>query len=382
MKNVPILFRDLGKVSSRERTPEGFLSVIADFARTGVQEYYAGELPHDQLPPQYRSDPYAVLRLLRPEAEVFDEASMKSFAHKPVTAGHPPQFVDAKNYRDYQIGFSKGSVEKRENRLRVGLTLQDAETIQQVNDGRDQLSAGYQSEVVWQPGVHPEYGPYDAVQTKIRGNHIAVVDKARGGSELRINDSWPTATTQQGGEPMPESTVKREINGIAVEFSDQGAQAVDHLVKRLGDLDKSMADLKTQLTDAKKDRDKLQGELDAERSNQITDEQIEQRVTERLELIDMARELCKDLDVKGKSLTEIKVAAINHVDSSFDLKGKSDEYVTAVFDTLYARREDPATTSTRQAFAGMPANYNDDIAGEARKRFAERSANAWKGGQA
>ncbi len=378
-----ILFRDLGKVSTRETTPEGFLSVIADFARSGIQEYYAGELPREQLPANFQNDPHTIIRLLRSEDEVFDIQSMKSFAHKPVTAGHPPKFVDNKNYRDYQIGFSKGKVDRNNDRLRVGLTIQDSEIITKVNDGLDQLSAGYESEVVWSPGVDDQYGPYDAIQTKIRGNHIAVVDKARGGSELRINDSWPTATTKpkQKGEDMPD-TVKREINGIAVEFSDQGAQAVDHVLKRLDASETKVESLKTQLKDVQTKAEKLQGELDVEKSKQLTDEQIEQRVTERLAVVDQARELFKDLDPKNKSLTEIKKETISKVNSEFDLKDKSDEYVSAVFDAFYSQREDRSMASMRDSVNPNQTDFNDDLAGKARKKFLERSQNAWKGGQA
>lgn len=375
-----ITFRDIGEISSREETAEGFLRVVADFARTGIQDYRAGELPRDQLPNQFRGDPYQTVRILRPANEVFAPETMRSFANKPVTNDHPPQFVDARNFRKHAVGTAQDEVGRVNDKLRVGLVLQDAEVIDEVKNGKDQLSAGYSSEVIWEAGDDPVFGPYDAKQTNIRGNHIAVVSQARGGPEIRINDSWPEAT-----EPKEEGIkmVERKINGITVEFSDQGAQAVDHLVTEADEVRGTIATVQAQLTDAQKEVERLQGELDAQKSAQLTDEQIETRVTERLTVIDAARKLHPKLDATGKSLVEIKTAAIQHIDSTFVLDGKSAEYIDGVFETFAARPPDQSKESMRKATQHADAhNDHPDIAGDARRAFEERNRNAWKGGEA
>jgi hypothetical protein len=387
-------FRDVGTVSSRTTTPEGFLSVVADFARPGVQPYYAAELDKTKLPAEFQGDPYRQIKVLRPETEVFDSASMSSFGRKPVTNNHPPEFVDSKNYRDYQVGMSDGSVEQQNKRLRVAMTLLDAQAIQAVQDGKDQVSAGYDAELVWEPGVDPVHGAYDAKQTKIRGNHIAIVDKARGGSSIRINDSWPEATQQQQGDDPPmatEKVVEREINGITVAFSDQGAQAVDHVIKRLGEVEGQVTELKAKLTDSQKAQDKLQGELDTERKSKLTDAQIDDMITKRMAVVDQAKELFKDLDPKGKSVAEIKSETVKHVDSEFDLTGKSEDYVSAVFDTMYRKRDKTQTRDSMTKATENLGNQNPDkdtgswydgVAADAKKAYLKRSREAWKGGQA
>lgn len=384
-KVTTILFKDLGTVSSRKTTKEGFLTVVADFARIGIQEYFVGELPRDQIPHDLRDDPYAVVKLLRPENEVFSDASMQSFSKKPITDNHPPFDLDAKNYKDFQVGLSGDVVTKNQDRLRVPLVIQDVDVVKEVKGGKDQLSAGYSAKVVWSPGVHDTFGAYDAIQSDITGNHIAIVSKARGGKSVRINDSWSDfdkTINKKGSIPM---TIKKKVQGITIEFSDQGADAVDGLITALTDSEKSLKEVKQLLTDEKKKTEKLQGELDAEKKNAFSDADIEAKVTERVTVIDHARALVPKLDPTGKTLVDIKKEAIKGVDKDFDLKDadgkdKSEDYVTAVFDTFYLKREKKGTTTAREAGENAGSGNGDEtsISDAAREAYSKRSKDAWK----
>lgn len=370
-------FTDVGEITTRKETPEGFLAVVADFARTGIQEYHAGEMVRGDLPEQFRDNPYQIIRVLRPAEEVFEPEAMKSFGQRPVTNDHPrSKVVDKKNFKRVVVGTTKHRVERNEDKLRVGLVLQDAEAIEDVQKGKDKLSAGYSAELVWKTGTDPVYGPYDAIQTKIRGNHVAVVDSARGGPELKINDSWPSATKPKEAKQMAE----RKINGIAIEFTDQGAQAVDFLAAETKKISDKVATLEAQLVDANRRTEKLQGELDAQKAAQLSDEEIEAKVTERLDLVDEARKLHPKIETANRSLTEIKIAAIAHVDKKIDLKGKSDDYIDGMFASFVARAPDKSRQSMRQATQHADSGDQEfsDPAGDAQREFEERNAKAWR----
>lgn len=376
-------FRDVGELSSREKTPEGFLMVVADFARVGVQDYHAGEFPHDELPSEFQGDPLKIVKMLRSDAEVFDKTSMGSFARKPITDGHPPEFIDAKNFRDFGGGLTRSNVTRHGDKLRVGMTFHNDALIQRVEDGNDQLSAGYDAQIIWGPGTDSVHGHFDAKQTNIQGNHIAVVDKARGGPEVRINDSWPKATPTKDDKPMADE-LKKKINGISVAFSDQGAQAVDFLVAETEKVKGERDALQVQLTDAKAKRDTLQGEFDALKANQLTDAQVEAKAAERTKLIDAAKKLHPELKPEGLSLQEIKTKTIQHVDSkSFDLEGKSADYVDAVFDTLAVKAPSASTNSLDNVFkdAAFKGFEDEGPALKAKKLHDERTKNAWKFGK-
>ena len=149
-------------------------------ARSGTQLYLPSELG---LPPGTVPDPVPVYR---PEGEVFSPACMASFEGKPVTEDHPdlPEGVSAENIRLYQKGHAqnirrgKGT---QENLLLADLVITDPETIRHIRDGKREISCGYTYTLA------EENGRY--VQRDIRGNHIAVVDRGRAGSRVRINDS-------------------------------------------------------------------------------------------------------------------------------------------------------------------------------------------------
>lgn len=389
MKPDVIFFKDLGKVSSRRTTKEGYLSVVADFARVGIQEYYIGEIPRSQVPPDLRDDPFTIVRLLRPEKEVFNDSSMQSFSQKPVTNDHPPEHITSKNFKDFkdfQIGFSGNEVSKNQDRLRVPLLIQDAEAIKEIKAGKDSLSAGYSSKVLWTSGVHDKFGAYDAIQSRIEGNHIAILDRGRGGENVKINDSWSDVNKTKSKKGVTKMALKRKISGVSIEFSDQGAEAVDGLVTALSDSEKEVGKLKVKLVDAKKAADKLQGEFDAEKKNRLSDADVESKVSERLAIVDHARSLSPDLDPKGKTLTDIRKEAVLAVEKDFNFKDengkdKSDEYVTAVFDTFCLTREKKGTKSARKAGEDAGSGSGDEvsIADTARTEYLKRSAEAWKG---
>ena len=67
-------------------TDEGFLICRnVPIARTGTQEYMASELGLDG---------NKVITVIRPEEEVFSDATIASFEGKPVTDDHPSDLVD------------------------------------------------------------------------------------------------------------------------------------------------------------------------------------------------------------------------------------------------------------------------------------------------
>ena len=168
-------------IDSKRRTRDGYLTVSARVARANnVQTYLGSEVGK---PGQ------AMVRVFRPASEVFSADTMQSFAHRPVTLGHPNSSVSAKNWRDVAKGWSDGDVARDGDFIRVSMLLADADAITAVESGTRELSMGYDCTLDFTPGVSPSGEAYDAIQRGIRSNHIAVVAQARGGPELRMGDS-------------------------------------------------------------------------------------------------------------------------------------------------------------------------------------------------
>ncbi|WP_313522251.1 DUF2213 domain-containing protein [Shinella sp.] len=168
-------------IDDKRRTRDGYMTVSARVARAGnVQLYGGAEVGRPEL---------ATVRVYRPADEVFSADTMQSFAHRPVTLGHPSSSVSSTNWRDVAKGWSDGEVVRDGEFVRVSMLLADADTITAVENGTRELSMGYDCSLDWTAGTTPAGEAYDAVQRRIRSNHIAVVPQARGGSELRLGDS-------------------------------------------------------------------------------------------------------------------------------------------------------------------------------------------------
>lgn len=178
------MFNDRATVSGARLTADGYLVADARIARTGVQVYRGDEVGRPDL---------VTVRLYRPPEEVFSDATMRSFAHRPVTVDHPTEKVDATTWKKVAAGQIGDQVTRDGEFVRVPMTLMDAAAIAAWQAGKRELSAGYTAQIVFGDGQTPEGEPYDAIMTGIVGNHLALVDKARGGPQLRLDSAPPPA---------------------------------------------------------------------------------------------------------------------------------------------------------------------------------------------
>ncbi|MEO9299007.1 DUF2213 domain-containing protein [Devosia alba] len=158
-------------------TADGFLVADVRFARTGIQTYAGFELDRRDLP---------TVSVYRPGAEVFSANAMRSFAGRPLTLGHPVEAVSAQTWRQHSIGRMGEEITRDGEFVRGTVIVQDAAGIEMIRNGTRELSAGYQCEIQWETGQTSDGQGYQAVQRTIRGNHVAIVGRARAGSACRI----------------------------------------------------------------------------------------------------------------------------------------------------------------------------------------------------
>ena len=212
--------------SSRERTREGFMRANAVIARVGVQSY----LPHELGMPGTTP-----IRLYRPAEEVFAADAVASVEDKPVTDKHPKEDVTPKNWKDLAKGHVRDAVARpQEGLLGARVTISDAALIRDIDSGKGALSCGYDFEYDATPGTTPEGQAYDAIMRRIHVNHVAVVDRARGGPQCRIADG--------------ETHMKITIGDHAFDVSEDVAAAVSTLQNELEKARKSASDAATTLT--------------------------------------------------------------------------------------------------------------------------------------
>jgi len=357
-------------------TDDGYLVTDARVARTGIQEYLGSELGR----------PEPIIRVYRPESAVFAQDAMRTYAHKPVTNNHPGESVSAKNWKDFAIGQLGAEVVRDGEFVRVPLVLMDAAAIDDYKAGKRELSMGYDANVEFVDGVTPDGQPYNAVISEMRMNHLALVDRARGGESLRIGDKRTPGAANgaqpKGGHPMAGETKTVLVDGFTVETTLQGAEAIQKLQNQLKD---SAANTKM-MTDAHAaEVAKLQADLgarDAEiatlKAAALTDAQIEARAAARAVLLADAKKL-HDADYTGKSDAEVRALAVSHKMGDASVAGKSADYVQAAFDMLVkdAKPADPLAQHVRDNAGNNTPNPQDN----GQSAYEKRLADAWKTGK-
>lgn len=199
---------------NKVETQEGFLICRnVPIARTGEQTYYAYELQLD-------GDPNRQVTVHRYENDVFDRATMASFEGKPVTDTHPSVLVDSGNYAKLQKGHVQ-NVRREGDFIVADLYVNDADLIEQIQSGKQrEVSCGYMCV------YEPDGDGYK--QTKIRGNHVAVVQMGRAGHEVAINDT-AAQTAEKGLTIM--SRFKEVLSAFGMAAQDAEPKDIEALAQ-------------------------------------------------------------------------------------------------------------------------------------------------------
>lgn len=186
-------------------TDEGFLICRnVPIARTGTQEYLASEigLEGDK-----------IIKVIRPEEEVFSDATIASFEGKPVTDDHPSDLVDNQTATIYSKGHAqnvrRGNGEWKDY-LVADLFIQDESLIEKVQRGKREVSCGYAVDYI-------DNGDGTFTQRNIRGNHIAIVDEGRAGHKAAIMDSNKATKNNTERTPKEMKNSIWSLFGLAAE---------------------------------------------------------------------------------------------------------------------------------------------------------------------
>lgn len=258
----------------RHVTPEGFLICTGvPIARTGEYEYFASE----GMSPGIEPDASGRIISRREPADVFAPAALASFEGKPVTLGHPDvDEVTPDDWRQYAVGHVT-NVRRGEgddaDKVIADLVISDAAAIDAINGGLREVSCGYDVTVEQvEPGVER--------QTRIRGNHVALVDAGRAGPECAIKDS-------KGGVAMD-----KEVKEGSLFSWDQVKEMLAMLLGKGGGTetvttettettadecapkgDDEIDKLKARIAELEAERDALRAEVEGEAETDLLDEE-------------------------------------------------------------------------------------------------------------
>ena len=380
---------DVAPIDKYELTSEGYLRAWATIARTGVQQYTAAD--------------GSIRREYRPETEVASPVSLASFAGKAITLEHPSVLLDSSNTKDYQIGFTSTEVVYDNGFVRAVMTITDKDAIERIMRGdAKEVSAGYRVNYEAIPGVTDSGENYDGIQKDISGNHIAVVRRGRAGPQVKLHLDRLDAADPYLFNPIedPSMTAKVNFDGAEFEVTESVALAItkerDDAKMSYSDMTKKYDGMMAEASKMKEEMDamhkEMKGKTDAAegRADALVEEvdslkaelseaqkmNVDSLVEERIALIDKARpSLDSAFDFTGKTAREIMEASIKVARTDADLSDRSDDYVTAMFDTLAestTRGDSAATEELRKAVASLVSPMS------APSSYMEKLQNAWK----
>lgn len=208
----------------RHKDENGFMTVDeSPILCAGILEYYGSELTDggaDEIDGK-KIDPDKIYKVYIPEEEMRKGAD--SFKLLPIVNGHEWLGQDGKDAHDYQEGTTGEQVEVRNGFMYVPLKFTGDGIIDDLESGdKEELSASYTNKLTWASNTDE----YDLIASDIKGNHVALVEKGRCGSDVRVlNQQMESKTMKTNNE------LKLVIDGKEVDleqFFKQEAQEEAH----------------------------------------------------------------------------------------------------------------------------------------------------------
>ena len=298
--------------TQRSVDSDGVMTVPGVIAKAAnVQEYHASELGLD-------GDPNRIVKLYRPREEVAKSAA--TFARRPITNNHPPsKWIDTKNWDRYAVGDSDSSVDMQGDDMVTTLIFRKQAAIDALASGKSGLSNGYKFRLDDSKTTTPEGLAVDGWMTDIRGNHIALVDRGRGGPGCVVADE-----DEQRNKPMATRITKIgkhscELDLAAADAAEaQNAEiekaAADQkaAVQMATDAERRAVDAETQVKSHLEKIAALDKEIAALKASPVgpTDEAIEKAAEVRQAVIADAAILSPELKPAGKSVDAIRREAL------------------------------------------------------------------------
>lgn len=172
--------------SARQFNEFGFMTIAGNpISKVGVFPYLGSQIGAD--------DPDKIYMVLRPEDELSDPETIESFKLVPFINEHPTNLLGNVNglvaTDDKRVdGVIGEKVYFEYPYLKANLRVYSAQTLDSIDLGKEEVSAGYSCQWSKESGVF-EGKAYEYAQRRIRGNHGALVVEGRSGPDVSVMDS-------------------------------------------------------------------------------------------------------------------------------------------------------------------------------------------------
>lgn len=175
------------RASVRSFDGNGRLQVkVSNISKANVCPYYGREIPNAE---KLGLDPEKIYRLWRHPDELKKAAA--TFNNIPLLNIHTPDFPGDPP-RESRVGVTHSNAAFDGTYLTNGLSVWDNSAIAGIEtEEQEELSSSYQYVADMTPGTTPTGEVYDGIMRDIVGNHVALVETGRAGSDVLVADSLP-----------------------------------------------------------------------------------------------------------------------------------------------------------------------------------------------
>jgi hypothetical protein len=281
-----------------EKTPDGFLRCPARLLAERVMPYLRSEVEEQG---------EGTINLFVRGDSISTPEALRSLEGAPLVAGDHI-WMTPETARGRAVGAIAGSPRWEPPYLVADLLVTDPEAIQKIEAGElPEISAGYTAEVLSQPGEF-NGSPYDAEQTQLRFNHIAIIPAGHGraGADVRILNQKKEAIMPVRIQLKNTKTfinVEEEAaNAIAAEETASAA-SLEETMGQLEEKSGQMAALQEEVDTLKGELSVYKEKLDELLSTEALEHAAMGMVAEQTEAADMI-ENSTVLNEKGEEMAE------------------------------------------------------------------------------
>lgn len=201
-----------------------------------------------------------------------------------------------------------------------------------IEQGKKELSVGYEVELDMTSGITEDGEPYDAIQRNIKPNHLAIVVKGRAGN-ARLNMDAADAVEYQKEDDAVTTENLTEIrldSGISYKAAPEVVVEYNKLKQ---DVAQAVADKDKEAARADTAEAKVK-ELEANQEKLKQDAFTQAKKRLELEAVAKSHNVEIKADSTDRQLQEAVIKSVRG--DSIDLNGRSDGYIEAAFDMAVA----------------------------------------------
>jgi hypothetical protein len=233
------------------------------------------------------------------------------------------------------------------------LRLLAPDLIEAVEDGRTDVSCGYDCRLDAVPGVSPEGEPYDFIQREIEYNHVAIVPRGRAGTAALRLDAEGNQIPERDGERTEMKT--QRIDGVDYEIGTDAHKAA------LARLEAAEAARQKRLDTAEAERDALASRVkDLETRLDEASKALPALVVARVKLIEAARSHEVEVRVDADTDRQIQEKILGKLLPFVKLVGTSDDYLPAALDLALRAESGASAARVRQDVADLRIEEHTD----------------------